>query len=99
MNWFKKLISHYSEPEFKGEGRPGGPTQFGDRKIEEWGGEHREEIAKMAEFIKAFDWTGVERYKQELMEYYKAPFNQGIIDSIISSALGQSSKAIGRAGR
>lgn len=85
-NWYSKIkIAHYSEPEQKGEGR-GGPGQFGERRLDDWSGEHREEVAKMKSYIKANDWVNVERYKQELMSYYKSPQNQQIVNGIISAA-------------
>ena len=88
-NWYSKFkIAHYSEPEQKGEGRGGGGTgQFGDRRVEEWGDEHRQEIEIMAGIIKRQDWTNFEIYKQKLMDSYNAPLNKKIVDSIVSSAM------------
>ena len=59
----------------------------GERKIEDWAEEHREEVTKMAKIIKSQDWTAVEKYKQELMGYYNPPKNQTIVDGIISAAM------------
>ena len=88
-NWYKKLVkAHYSEPEQKGEGRGGSGTgQFGERRLGDWSEEHREEIAKMKDIIKRQDWVGLERYKQELMDYYVAPHNKKIVDGILSASM------------
>jgi hypothetical protein len=88
-NWYSKLkLAHYSEPEQKGEGRGGGGTgQFGNRRKEEWGDEHKQEIEIMAAIIKRQDWVQVEAYKNKLMENYNAPLNKQIVDSIVSSAM------------
>lgn len=88
-NWYRLFkLAHYSEPEQKGEGRGGsGTEQFGERRIEEWGDEHRQEIEIMAAIIKRQDWTNFEIYKQKLMENYNAPLNKQIVDSIVSSAM------------
>ncbi len=96
MNWFKKILSHYSEKEQLGEGR-GGPEQFDERKLEDWGGEHREEIAIMTRMIQEQDWVNFEEYKQKLMDHYNAPYNKSIVDGIVSAAIGQSTKAINKA--
>lgn len=86
-NWYGRFkLAHYSEPEGKGEGY-GGTGQFGERRIEEWSDEHREEIKIMAGIIKRQDWAEFERYKQKLMESYQAPKNKTIVDSIVASAM------------
>jgi hypothetical protein len=92
-SWYKKFkLAHYSEPEQKGEGR-GGTGQFGDRRIEEWGGEHREEIARMIQHIEngyaTKNWSGFDAYKEELMNVYSPPHNKQIVNSIVASAQGK----------
>lgn len=86
INWYKKFKkAHYSEPEQKGEGY-GGTGQFGERRLSDWEGEHKNQVTKMKSFIKSQDWTNVERYRQELMEYYEPPYNKKIVDGIIAAA-------------
>ena len=85
--WYKRFkFAHYSEPEGKGEGY-GGEGQFGDRRLDDWSGEHSVEVKRMAGLIKSMDWTAVERYKQELMGNYNAPQNRQIVDGIVSAAM------------
>lgn len=95
INWYSKIkLAHYSEPEQKGEGRGGsGTEQFGERKLDEWDGEHREEIGRMIRHIEnAYgngDWSGFNAYKDELMSSYNPPHNKQIVNSIVASAQGK----------
>jgi hypothetical protein len=99
-NWYSRIVlskisdtgegiyikyAHYSEPEQKGEGR-GGPGQFGERRLDDWSSDHREEIAIMTAIVKRQDWTAFEQYRQKLLNHYESPYNQQIVNSIVSAA-------------